>query len=86
MHTIELLEQALAIAEQMGYQIRQEWLGGVGGGVCEYGGRKWIFVDLALTAVEQLEQVTEVLRIDSGIYTLDLPHPMRSLLGIRRAA
>ena len=27
MHTVELLEQACDVAEQLGYQTRQEWLG-----------------------------------------------------------
>ena len=62
MHTVDLLEQACEIAEQLGYHTRQEWLGGSGGGACEFAGRKWIFVDLALSVFEQLEQVTEALR------------------------
>ena len=86
MHTVELLEQALCVAEQLGYKTRQEWLGGTGGGACEFAGTKWIFVDLALTAIEQLEQVTEALRNDPAIYVADLSPPMRRLLGIRKSA
>lgn len=86
MHTVELLEQALSVAEQLGYRTRQEWLGGTGGGACEFGGRRWIFVDLALTAVEQLEQVTDALRSDPAIYIADISPPMQRLLGIRRSA
>jgi hypothetical protein len=62
MHTVDLLEQAVAMAESVGYAVRQEWLGGAGGGSCEIRGRKWLFVDLALTPAEQLSQVLEVLR------------------------
>jgi hypothetical protein len=62
MHTVDLLEQALGAAEKLGYRIRQEWLGGSGGGGCEIKGQKWIFVDLALDPLDQLEQVAEVLR------------------------
>ena len=86
MHTVELLEHALSVAEQLGYRVRQEWLGGAGGGACEFAGRKWIFVDLALNAVEQLEQVRDALKADSTVYTLDLSPAMRKLLDIRRAA
>jgi hypothetical protein len=86
MHTVELLEHALTVAEQLGYRVRQEWLGGAGGGACEFAGRKWIFVDLALNAVEQLEQVRGALRADPGVYTLPLSPAMRRLLEIRRAA
>jgi hypothetical protein len=57
MHTIERLEEALSIARQHGYGIRMEWLGGNGGGECEIRGRRWIFLDLADSPAEQLEQV-----------------------------
>lgn len=86
MHTVELLEHALSVAEQLGYRVRQEWLGGTGGGACQFAGRKWIFIDLALNSVEQLQQVREALRGDPGVYTLDLSPAMRRLLEIRRAA
>jgi hypothetical protein len=86
MHTIELLEQACEVAEQLGYKTRHEWLGGSGGGACEFAGQKWIFIDLALTTFEQLKQVAEALRHDPAIYLLDLSPPMRQLLGIRQAA
>lgn len=86
MHTVELLEQAIEVAEQLGYRTRQEWLGGSGGGLCEFAGRRWIFIDLTLTALEQLEQVTSALRQDPGIYMVPLSCPMRQLLGLRQAA
>jgi hypothetical protein len=80
MHTVELREQALALAEQLGYRIREEWLGGSGGGQCEFAGCRWIFVDLALNAQEQLEQVAEALRSDPAIHSLPLCAPLRKLL------
>lgn len=86
MHTVELLEQALQVADQLGYSIRHEWLGGAGGGACEIRGKKWLFVDLALNAVEQLEQVAAVLRADPAVYAVELPPAMRRLLGVRQAA
>ena len=64
MHTVELLEECLQVARQLGYHVRHEWLGGVGGGACEFGGRRWIFLDLALNTSEQLEQATRALRAD----------------------
>ena len=86
MHTVELLELALKAAENLGYGIRHEWLGGSGGGACEFAGRKWIFVDLALNPVEQLEQVSAALRADPSIYAIQLPADLRKHLGIRRSA
>lgn len=86
MHTVELMDALLGVAEKLGYQIRQEWLGGAGGGKCEFGGRKFIFVDLALSVVEQQEQVASALRDDPAVNTLSLSGPIRRALGLRRAA
>jgi hypothetical protein len=86
MLTVEMLYQMLALAESMGYGIRHEWLGGQRGGICEFSGRKWLFVDLALNPVEQLEQVTEALRQDPRIHLVDLPYALREPLGVRRCA
>ena len=86
MHTVELLEQCCEIARQLGYQIRHEWLGGSGGGACEFGGRKWIFIDLALSAEEQLGQVTEALQQDPGIHLCQISTALSRQLGVKRAA
>ena len=86
MHTVEQLEHALALAEQLGYKIRQEWLGGMGGGACEFARQKWIFVDLALNTIEQLEQVKDALLADPAIYNAALSPVMRRMLGIRQVA
>ncbi len=86
MHTVELYEQACDAARRAGYEIRQEWLGGSGGGACEFGGKRWIFVDLALTAVEQLDQVTEALAADQTVIAGELPPLVQNLLKRRPAA
>ena len=62
MHTVEMLERLEAVAAEAGYTVRHEWLGGAGGGACEFAGRKWIFVDLSLPVAEQLEQLAGALR------------------------
>src|SRR5436309_15988755 len=64
MHTVESLERLKDLAERAGYTVRHEWLGGVAGGACEFAGRKWIFVDLSLSVVEQLEQLADALHSD----------------------
>ena len=86
MHSVELLEQSLAVAQQLGYCVRHEWLGGVGGGACEFSGRKWIFVDLSLSVLEQLDQVTEALKSDPGLHVIEVPSAIQSSLGLKRAA
>jgi len=86
MHTVELLEQALELAERLGYCTRQEWIGGAGGGACEFGGRRWLFVDLALNAVERLQQVVDAVKVDPAIHTVDIPPALRKLLSVRQSA
>jgi len=70
----------------MGYRIREEWLGGSGGGQCEFAGQRWIFVDLALNAAEQLEQVAESLRSDPAIKTAPLSPTLRRVLRVPKPA
>lgn len=86
MHTVEMRERMIRLAEDLGYDVRQEWLGGTGGGVCEFGGRRHIFLDLALSAVEQLDQLAQALAQDPAVHSLKLPTALQPLLGIRRAA
>lgn len=64
MHTIEKLERTIADAVQRGYEVRMEPLGGASGGLCEFGKRKWIFVDITASVAEQLEQVRSALQIE----------------------
>jgi hypothetical protein len=57
MHTVEMLEQAIARATAAGFVVRQDWLGGATAGACEFKGRKWLFLDLAQSPTEQLNLV-----------------------------
>ena len=82
MHTIGLIDEALALAHRAGYAVRQEWLAGSGGG-CEIGGRKWLFLDLALSPAERLEQILDVLRREPLAAELSPGHPLLPLLAGR---
>ena len=62
MHTVELLEKAIAEAQRRGFIVRQDWLSGSSAGACELKGRRWLLIDLALTPREQLDVVQEALR------------------------
>ena len=86
MHTIELMEQALDLARRLGYEVRQEWLGGASGGGCELGGRRILFLDLALGPVDQLDQVVQTLRREPQAVRLPMPHQLRELLKLRASA
>lgn len=89
MYSIDLMDEAVALAERLGWRMRQEYLGEVGGGPCEIGGRKWIFVDIALSPPEQFEQILDALRNDPAIHTVRVPTSLLPHLGMsiaRRAA
>jgi hypothetical protein len=86
MHTVEMLEHLKDVAERAGYTVRQEWLGGVGGGKCEFAGRKWIFIDLALSVVEQLDQITAALENDPAVSRVQARPSARLGTALRRAA
>jgi len=86
MHTVEVLEQALDLANRLGYEIRQEWLGGNGGGGCELMGRKLLFIDLALGPAEQLDQAVDTLRRDPRVANLPMPRQLRQSLAMRKSA
>ena len=64
MHNVERLENAIAEAVKRGFEVRLEPLGGASGGLCEFGKRRWIFVDMTASVAEQMEQVLSALRSD----------------------
>ena len=66
MHTVAMLNEALDTARRLGYEVRQDWLGGDGGGHCIVRGRKWLLLDVAQSADEQLDVVADALRGEAG--------------------
>jgi hypothetical protein len=86
MHTVELLGHGLDLAARLGYQIRQEYLSGNGGGGCVLKGKKIFFLDLALDPAEQLDEVVETLCHDPDAQQLPMPHQLRDLLAVRKSA
>jgi hypothetical protein len=86
MHTIELLDEAIALAEQVGYRVRHEWLDGTGGGECELRGQKCVFLDLAVDPLDQLELLLAVLRREPAVVSRPVPRELGELLAVRRSA
>jgi hypothetical protein len=86
MHTVEVLERLKELAERAGYTVRHEWLGGAGGGACHFAGRKWIFIDLSLSVVEQLDQVAAALKDEPALWTIDAAPAVQRYLRLPRAA
>jgi hypothetical protein len=86
MHTVELLEQAIDLAERLDYAVRHEWLGGSAGGGCEVAGQKILFLDLAQGPADQLDQVLDTLRHEPPALGLPMPYQLRDLLQLRKTA
>jgi hypothetical protein len=86
MHTVELLQEAVEAARRLGYEVRQDWLGGDGGGHCIVRGRKWLLLDVAQTADEQLDVVADALRGESGAARLVKSRELAQRLELRGVA
>ena len=86
MHTVELLNEAVDTARRLGYEVRQDWLGGNGGGHCLVRGRKWLLLDLAQSADEQLSVVAEALRGEAGAASAVTSTELAKQLKVRHAA
>ena len=86
MHTVELLEEACQVLERLGYRVRTEALDSGEGGVCEFGGRKWLFLDAAANPAEHLRAVLEVLRGEFYIERVAMSAALRGLIAQRSAA
>ncbi|HEV3417618.1 MAG TPA: hypothetical protein VG056_12415 [Pirellulales bacterium] len=86
MHSVELLEEALDAARRIGFQIREEWFGGSGGGACTVRGRKFLFLDLNLSTRDRLEQVLSALREDPQTAEIVVTAALRRVLEMGKAA
>jgi hypothetical protein len=62
MHTVELLEEAIDLAKRSGFVVREDWFGGAPAGACQFKGAQWLFLDLALSPREKLDEVMAALR------------------------
>ena len=83
MHTVELLQEALEAARGLGYDVRQDWLGGDGGGHCLLRGRRMLLLDVAQSPDEQLDVVADALRCEKNVATLKISRPLGERLAAR---
>jgi hypothetical protein len=86
MHTVELLKEAVETARRLGYEVRQDWLGGNGGGHCLVRGRKWLLLDVAQSPEEQLSVVADALRAEGGTALAGTSQELARRLDMRAAA
>lgn len=65
--TLGLLEEALQLAGDVGYLVRQEPLGDLPGGPCVVGGRRTLLLNLQRPAADRLEVLLQALAGDPGV-------------------
>ncbi len=76
MSAVAQFDRLVELAESLNYRVRYENLGGVGGGACEFGGQKILFIDLSLSLLDQIEQMRLALGRDVTL-PVDLPPAIR---------
>ena len=81
MHTVDLLEEALILAEKNGFLVRRQWLAEGLGGMCRIGEQRVLFVNLAESSEEQLDRTLKALRsVDLSLEDPDLSDSLKRLL------
>lgn len=86
MHTVELLDEAIDAARQVGYTVRQDWLTGDGSGHCLVRGRKMLLLDMAQPAREQLAAIREALRGERNLAQVEMSPELADTLDVRTVA
>ena len=81
MHAAALLQTGIDFANEQGIEVRVELLDGSESGLCVYGGKKCIFLDLAQNSLEQLYELGVAIIRDAGIGVVDLPSELQSAWG-----
>lgn len=77
--TIGLLAEAVQLARDLGYVVREEPLGDAPGGGCTIGGRQHVLLNVAQPPAERLDRLVRVLAEDSRV----AGEPMSRLLAGR---
>ena len=81
MHAAALLQTGIDFANEQGIEVRLELLDGSASGLCVYGGKKCIFLDLAQNSLEQLHELGVAIIRDAGIDMVELPTELQSTWG-----
>jgi len=86
MNAAKLLAEAAALARLMNYEVREELLDGAGGGHCFYSGRKVLLLDLSQSSEEQLSDVIDALREETGLWEHQISPELAEQLQLTKAA
>ena len=81
MRTLEMLDYLVDLARRLGYEIREEWLDGQGGGACQIKGQKFLFVDQSLPPADRVDQIAHALRGSEELAKIYVLPEARAVLG-----
>ncbi len=86
MHSVELLEHALTVAQKLGFLVREEYVGDIEGGSCVVRGQKMLFLDPQLSIPDRLAIICDTLSGDPQLERNALPTELAARLTVRKAA
>lgn len=86
MHTVELLDEAVSVAGRLGYDVREDFLGGEGTAACWVKGRKLLMLDLGQDYDEQLAEIAHALRGEIHLAHVTMSPHLADYLDVRRVA
>ena len=75
----QLLHLAKQTAKDLGFHIRQDLLNGQQGGMCEFGGKRWIILDVSQNSIEQLHAIGNALRFLDSLDSNEVPVALRDV-------
>ena len=77
------IQQMLALSKQtakdLGFDIRQDLLDGNRGGMCEFGGKRWIILDVGQNSLEQLHAIGNALKFLDSLDAEQIPVVLRDI-------
>ena len=78
--TLGLLEEAMQLALDLGYRVREEPLGDLPGGACAVGGKRQILLNAAHPSTQRLDTLLGILATDPGVADQPISHLLESRL------
>ena len=83
--TLGLLEEAMQVARDLGYRVREEPLGELPGGACAVGGQRQILLNAAHPSSQRLDTLLDVLAADADVGDQPVSHLLESRLRRHRS-
>ncbi len=75
----QMLSLAKETARDLGFHIRQDLLHDQHGGMCEFGGKRWIILDVTQNSIEQLHAIGNALRFLDNLDSNQIPVALRQV-------